>query len=66
MPGGLTDEERKAIDAQLSGEPIEPVLALWEQLSRVGGGMPAMEPDHVRVILMALRRVRGVETTTGK
>lgn len=66
MRGGLTDQERKEIDAQLSGEPIEPVLALWEQLARVGGGMPAMEPDHVRVILIALRRERGVETTTGK
>jgi hypothetical protein len=56
---GLTDDERKAIDAQVSGEPIEPVLSLWEQLSRVGGGMPAMESDHVRVILMALRQERG-------
>lgn len=58
MRGRLTDDERKAIDAQLSGEPIEPVLALWEALSRVGGGMPAMEPDHVRVILIALRAER--------
>jgi len=53
----MTDDEIKAIDDQLSGEPIEPVLALWKALSRVGG-MPAMNPDHVRVILMALRRER--------
>jgi hypothetical protein len=62
MRGELTDDERRDIDAQLSGEPIEPVLSLWEELSRIGGGMPVLEPDHVRVILMALRRQRGVET----
>jgi len=58
MRGGLTDDERKAIDAQLSGEPIDPVLDLWEALSRVGGGMPALELDHVRAILLALRKER--------
>lgn len=62
MRGGFTDDERRAIDTQLSREPIEPVLALWEQLSRVGGGMPTLEPDHVRVILLALRRERGAQT----
>lgn len=45
------------IDRELAGTPVEPVLALWEQLSRVGG-MPAMTPEHVREIAWALHKER--------
>jgi len=53
-----SDMQRAQIDAQLKSEPIGPVLDMWEGL-RAAGGMPPLEPDHIRVILMAFRRERG-------
>lgn len=53
----LTDDDRARIDAVIGKEPIGPVLDLWEHLM-AAGGMPSMTPDHVRAILIALRRER--------
>lgn len=59
MRGQLTDADKQQIDSTLATEPIGPVIDLWEALVRAGG-MPAMTGDHVRVILIALRRERGI------
>lgn len=58
MRGDRTPEMLAKIDEQIGKDPIDPVLGLWEALRKVGG-MPNMGPDHMREILIALRKARG-------
>lgn len=46
-------EHADEVDAIDETRPSEPVLRLWEALCDAGG-MPAMRPEHVRAMKIAL------------
>ena len=52
----MTADELSDVDEKLRRQPVEPVLALWEDLRAVGD-MPEMNPDHVRAMAWALYMV---------